>query len=566
MANLLKFFRVEALPTTGVIGGLYFVHGGEIAAGNGKLYVCTAANTFELYSGANASELTTKLNDYVLKTQKIAGVDLQDDITAEELKTALGLGSAAYTTVAALESTMDSKDKAIAEAAATDAQNKANAALDAAKAWVEEQEYVTASIIDGLATEDYVGNAVKTEADIARAAEKALAERLDIVEGEGEGSIKKAVADAKAAVIGDATEAGNTLGKLEDRIETIVENEKTYSIAKVTEGLGENVKEAFKLVDEDGTQVGETISIYKDSSLISVELTDANAEGVAGQYIKYTYVLANGTESIQYVDVSRLLVEAEFKNGLEVSAAGEVNVKVDAASEAFLTVGENGVKLAGVQAAINTAAAKATTEVVEGTDAGNNLEIAKTTGEDGHSIYTVNLTDVASAAALATLDAEVQEHEEVVAASLIDLNERIEAVSNSIPTELGVMSVSEGTDGNFVTTTVDNTDAANPKVSVAVDYVDGATAGDKLTTNTYVDEHIAAAINAIPAAHVTDVVGDSASYSVVEAPEAGGVHTVKNTLATITVDDDNKATVTEGLATDSFVKTYVENQLSWASF
>lgn len=89
MANLLKFFRVESLPTTGVVGGLYFVHGGEIAAGNGKLYVCTAENTFELYSGVNASELSTKLGDYVLKTQKIAGVDLQDDITAKELMVAL---------------------------------------------------------------------------------------------------------------------------------------------------------------------------------------------------------------------------------------------------------------------------------------------------------------------------------------------------------------------------------------------------------------------------------------------------------------------------------------------
>lgn len=90
MVNLLKFFRVESLPTTGgVVGGLYFVHGGEIAAGNGKLYVCTAENTFELYTGSNSSELSNVLKDYVTKTTKIAGVEIQDGISTKDLMLAL---------------------------------------------------------------------------------------------------------------------------------------------------------------------------------------------------------------------------------------------------------------------------------------------------------------------------------------------------------------------------------------------------------------------------------------------------------------------------------------------
>jgi hypothetical protein len=77
--KFIKFYRVAELPATGEVGGLYFVY----TAGNvGKLYVCTTSTEFELYSGVHASELTTALNDYVLKTQKIAGIDLQDDITA----------------------------------------------------------------------------------------------------------------------------------------------------------------------------------------------------------------------------------------------------------------------------------------------------------------------------------------------------------------------------------------------------------------------------------------------------------------------------------------------------
>lgn len=84
--KFIKFYRVSALPETGEVGGLYFVY----TAGNvGKLYVCTTSTNFELYSGLNDSEVATKLNDYVLKTQKIAGIDLRDDITPQELMVAL---------------------------------------------------------------------------------------------------------------------------------------------------------------------------------------------------------------------------------------------------------------------------------------------------------------------------------------------------------------------------------------------------------------------------------------------------------------------------------------------
>lgn len=362
-----------------------------------------------------------------------------------------------------------------------------------------------------------IAGLVATEQGRATAAEEALAGRLDVIEGEGEGSIKKALADAKAytdeakaAVIGDATEAGNTLGKLEDRIETIVANEKTYSIAKVTEGLGENVKEAYKLVDEDGTQAGETINIYKDSSLISVDLVDADASGKAGQYIKYVYVLANGTESVQYVDVSRLLVEAEFKNGLEVSQAGEINVKVDAASEAFLTVGADGVKLSGVQHAITTAKNEAIAEIAPAIEA-LDAEVTSTDGakvtvkvtEVDGKITAVNVTesDIASAEALATLDAEVQEHEQVVSAALNDLNARIEDVAGDVADltetvnglDFGVTSLEVRTNSDHVSI-IQPSNTGDVNVSVEVTSVDAKDGGAKgLATDAYVREQIAAA-------------------------------------------------------------------------
>lgn len=51
--NRVKFYRVETLPETGEIGGLYFVYGGDIPL----LYICTEENSFEIYT--HVSEVIT---------------------------------------------------------------------------------------------------------------------------------------------------------------------------------------------------------------------------------------------------------------------------------------------------------------------------------------------------------------------------------------------------------------------------------------------------------------------------------------------------------------------------
>lgn len=207
----------------------------------------------------------------------------------------------------------------------------------------------------------------------------------------------KAANVAATASTGDSTHvavSGTTvadqISSLAQSIKTTSANAKTYSVKKLTENevtaLGDaNVKEAYKLIDGGSNQVGDTIKIYKDSSLKSVALD--------GQTLNFTYILADGSESTVGVDVSTFLAESEFKDGLEVSN-GNVSVKVDAASEGFLTVGADGVKLSGVQTAINTAANKAATEVTE--DAAGHVTVTKTEGSNGQAIYTIGENDIAS--------------------------------------------------------------------------------------------------------------------------------------------------------------------------
>ena len=163
----------------------------------------------------------------------------------------------------------------------------------------------------------------------------------------------------KASILGSVSEDYDTLAELAAKIGEVQSAAKSYSLVAVTEGLSENVKEAFKLVDEDGLQVGETIKVYKDSSLMSVELRE-------DQKLYYTYVLANGEETTVDVDMSKFLAESEFKAGLQV-ISGEVSVKVAEDSEAFLSVEESGVKLSGIQDAID-AAESAAKDYADGLD------------------------------------------------------------------------------------------------------------------------------------------------------------------------------------------------------
>lgn len=141
---------------------------------------------------------------------------------------------------------------------------------------------------------------------------------------------------------------------LEDAIEAVAADAKTYNVAKLTAdevaALGDaNVKDAYKLVQtvgEASTTAGDIIKIYKDSALQEVKLE--------GQELQFTYLLASGETQTVGVDVSAFLAESEFADGLQV-VDHIVKVKLAEGSEAFLSVDGNGLKLSGVQAAINAA-------------------------------------------------------------------------------------------------------------------------------------------------------------------------------------------------------------------
>ena len=146
------------------------------------------------------------------------------------------------------------------------------------------------------------------------------------------------------------------------------------SMAKVTENLPNNVKEAYQLVDDKGNAYGVQIPIYKDSSLKGVAVKEAEGK----QYLSFTYLTAEGGENVVDLDVSQFLVEAEFDatKGLAVNN-GVVSVKLSATSSDYqgisLGFGEDGgLKIVGLKS------------VLEGmtTNIGQNFDLVKGVRQD----------------------------------------------------------------------------------------------------------------------------------------------------------------------------------------
>lgn len=216
------------------------------------------------------------------------------------------------------------------------------------------------------------------------------------------------IPSSSTSVAVEGSNAADQIASLATTLKTVQDNASKYKMVALTPQeiaalSDENVKEAYKVVSYQGdetaqtvyTQVGDTVKIYKDSSLIEsylgsdADTVDASTGAVTkyayelisnpttkvteeaygafstedekalyqpinSQSLNFVYQLANGTYSLVKVDVSKFLAESEFKDGLEVSSSGEVSIKVDDNSDEYISVSENGLKLTGIKDALNS--------------------------------------------------------------------------------------------------------------------------------------------------------------------------------------------------------------------
>lgn len=339
-----------------------------------------------------------------------------------------------------------------------------------------------------------VAKSVKDAVDALDVAEIGGTGKVITTVSETDGKISATAIDLKAenvaftpttkvdgAVDVDGSTVTEAVASLAKSVNSVQKSAATYKVVKVTTGLAANVKEAYQLVQTvngTDTNIDVQIPVYKDQTLKSVELTAEDDKKKKGQFMKYTYIDADGNDVVVYVDCSKFLVESEFKNGLAVSDAGEVSVKIDETSEAFLTVAESGVKLAGVQDAIDeskdtvigTAGDTADKDTIKGvkkaiSDEATTARAAEKANAD--AIATLNGADtVTGSVAKSVKDAKTELLGDAAAdyntlGKLEDKIQELDSKATAAHTEVKVK-----TDGHVKVTVADSTDKTHKVVTV----------------------------------------------------------------------------------------------------
>ena len=100
------------------------------------------------------------------------------------------------------------------------------------------------------------------------------------------------------------------------------------------ETLGANVKEAYRLTNHNGSQLGSWIKIYNDSSLNSVSIS---GDSSGGQWMIFNYTYSDGTTGNTVVDISSFVTQAQFASGITADSDSIVHGVVSNNSESVVT-------------------------------------------------------------------------------------------------------------------------------------------------------------------------------------------------------------------------------------
>ena len=211
--------------------------------------------------------------------------------------------------------------------------------------------------------DDAIKNLLNTEVSRATTAENDLSDRIALennrattAENTITNNLNSEISDRKKAIKAESDRAKAAEQAMQENLGSI-------TIVKVTSDDA-TIAASYQL-QVNGQAKGATIDIAKDQSIKDINVLDMNAtlnedgtiqagNPVGSTALCISYILSNGTYKLAKLDYSRFLEETEFSNGLEVNNH-KIYVKVDQLSENFLSVSSAGLKIAGVQNAINTA-------------------------------------------------------------------------------------------------------------------------------------------------------------------------------------------------------------------
>ena len=187
------------------------------------------------------------------------------------------------------------------------------------------------------------------------------------------------------------------------------ENNKTVSLSinsndkvltQSDDGLFANInltwdrEQGLKLIGKDSIEIATipATDFIKDGMLDNATYDEETHK------ITLTFNTDAGKQLIE-LNLSDLVDTYEAGNGLELAGkVFSIKKSAEADSEGFLKVGTDGIKVSGVQDAINTAAAKASNKIAEKST--GRVTVTAQVEDDGHTTYTIDENDIAQATIL----------------------------------------------------------------------------------------------------------------------------------------------------------------------
>ncbi len=383
---------------------------------------------------------------------------------------------------------------------------------------------VKAALDDALGDGGSVSSQITTAINALDSADTAVENQFVTSVSEADGIITVTRARPSAANISvaalDGIAAGDlqtVLGALEDAIDAGGTGS-VVTVEEVTQNLSAGILKAYQI--KQGESVKGTINIPKDFLVKSGEVREATAEDsgfeVGEKILDFEINTVGDDETSEHILISVAdLVDAYTGgNGINVSATNEISAVVDNTSESFLTVGANGLKLAGVQDAIDSASGDAQTYVdnkvaaldadvdASGTPAHSGTFVVSGITEVDGVITGVDSVEVEAAGAAATAQAAVE-------AQIAALDADLDATGTAQHAGTFVISGVTQVDGKI--TAVDSTEveaagAAAAALTSAQSYADNAATAAQTAAENYADT-VAAAV-----AVTADVTTASANY------------------------------------------------------
>lgn len=335
-----------------------------------------------------------------------------------------------------------------------DAKNYADTQIDAAVKALD--------VTDAAVAKSFVTKVSETDGKIAveRGAITSKDKTVVISDGTDGGIDLKANVDGSTIVVNKETGVMSVasaalvqyVGQESIAVSKEAEGKKTISLklnaadkvlTQTTDGLLANISmtwdkaNGLKLIGKNGAEIATVPAgdFIKDGMLENVTLEKNPVGQTAGTYLHFVFN-TNAEKTDIYVNVTELIDIYTGSNGVQVSGKNISAVK-DSSSESFLSIGASGIKVSGVQDAINTAKQGVQTAI-------DKVESSVGLAEDGSHVkttgnYTKNATTVVGE--IAALDTQVKKNADAIAAEKTRATGEENRITDTV---IGVGKLGEG--------------------------------------------------------------------------------------------------------------------------